>query len=98
VKIKFLLSIAAPPFCSKHLVTPQGWNYPPGKETSDMMDQQQVDLGAHPPYHPPPEGFRIPANPFSSDSGSDADSSMTSQTNMDNIDRNRNVTYVASLY
>ena len=35
--------------------------------------QYTVDLGAHPPYHPPPDGFRM-----SSDSSSDADSSMTS--------------------
>ena len=34
-----------------------------------------VDLGAHPPYHPPPEGYRGGGG---SDSSSDADSSMTS--------------------
>ena len=33
-----------------------------------------VDLGAHPPYHPAPEGFRFSG----SDSSSDADSIMTS--------------------
>ena len=58
-----------------------------------------VDLGGHPPYHQPPEGFRLPhgpstggmniregghqQGPFSSDSGSDADSSMTSTTTLE---------------
>ena len=64
-----------------------------------------VDLGAHPPYHPAPEGFRFSG----SDSSSDADSIMTSGSTSggsgsgstgvgsaglppDHVDRNRNVT------
>jgi uncharacterized membrane protein len=51
-----------------------------------------VDLGGHPPYHPPPDGFKMPSvtgqqqqtggnlAPFNSDSGSDADSSMTTSS------------------
>lgn len=55
-----------------------------------------MDLSAHPPYHLPPEGFKVPngsAN-LGSDSGSDGDASMTSATAMDiNImDTNRNIT------
>ena len=65
-----------------------------------------VDLGAHPPYHPAPEGFRFSG----SDSSSDADSIMTSGSGsgtgsgsgstgagssglpQDHVDRNRNIT------
>ena len=62
-----------------------------------------VDLSAHPPYHLPPEGFKVPngssAN-LGSDSGSDGDASMTSATAMDiNImDTNRNITWVANIF
>ena len=60
------------------------------------MPVHTVDLSAHPPYHLPPEGFKVPngsAN-LGSDSGSDGDASMTSATAMDiNImDTNRNIT------
>ena len=45
-------------------------------EDGGTMDHGEfsVDLGAHPPYHPAPEGFRFSG----SDSSSDADSIMTS--------------------
>ena len=93
-----LFCVAAPPYCSKHRVPGQGWNYPPIQGHVEEMEKEfSVDLGAHPPYHPAPEGFRL-----SSDSSSDADSSMTSSTTggssstmaaaPDLMDRNRNVT------
>ena len=89
-----LCSISAPPYCSKHKVPGQGWNYPPlpahqllarsteggevitSSEEAGAMEHGEfsVDLGAHPPYHPAPEGFRFSG----SDSSSDADSIMTS--------------------
>ena len=85
---------SAPPYCSKHRVPGQGWNYPPlsphqslarsteggevitSSEDVGAMERGEfnVDLGAHPPYHPAPEGFRFSG----SDSSSDADSIMTS--------------------
>ena len=104
---KCFFSIAlfsAPAYCSKHLVTPQGWNYPSSSGAAsapssaaasaagDPGMEYIVDLGGHPPYHQPPEGFRLPhgpstggmmvregghqQGPFSSDSGSDADLSL----------------------
>ena len=49
-----------------------------GEELDDVGTMERgefsVDLGAHPPYHPAPEGFRFSG----SDSSSDADSIMTS--------------------
>ena len=92
--ISMIFSITAPPYCSKHRVPGQGWNYPPlsphqllarGTESGEVITSSEdggamergeftVDLGAHPPYHPAPEGFRFSG----SDSSSDADSIMTS--------------------
>ena len=120
--------ISAPPYCSKHRVPGQGWNYPPlaphqqtqlltrsteegevipSLEDGNTMDHGEftVDLGAHPPYHPAPEGFRFSG----SDSSSDADSIMTSGSTSggsgsgstgagslglpnDNVDKNLNIT------
>ena len=90
----FRLHFPAPPYCSKHRVPSQNWNYPPtsvaGSAHTSNPDSMagtasnpggasgvdyMVDLGAHPPYHPPPEGYRGGGG---SDSSSDADSSMTS--------------------
>ncbi|XP_071744367.1 uncharacterized protein [Lepeophtheirus salmonis] len=84
----------SPPYCNKHQVrTNQGWNYP----KSNMGDTKYavVDFGAHPPYHPPPDSFRInQMNHNSSDSGSDGDASMASNNTsgeQNNImDRNSN--------
>ena len=91
------LCISAPPYCGPHNVTPQGWNYP---QTREEIQDYSVDLGGHPPYHQPPEGFKVPNGHLalvSSDSGSDGDASMTSATaveagNMNIIDTNRNIT------
>ena len=79
----------------------QGWNYPPTTSalvTSHSLPVHHVDLSAHPPYHLPPEGFKIPPGHLApgSDSGSE-DTSMTSATtieagNMNIIDTNRNIT------
>ena len=87
-----LLALAiAPAYCSKHRVTSQGWNYPAPRGEDTMEREFTADLSTQLPYHPPPEGFRM-----SSDSSSDADSSMTSSTTTDertnSIDRNRNIT------
>ena len=95
--------ISAPPYCGPHSVAPQGWNYPPPPTsavvTSHSLPVHTVDLSAHPPYHLPPEGFKIPAGHLAlgSDSGSDGDTSMTSATaveapNMNIMDTNRNIT------
>ena len=89
--------VSAPPYCGPHTVTPQGWNYP---QTAEGVQDYSVDLGGHPPYHQPPEGFKVPNGHLtlvSSDSGSDGDASMTSATaveagNMNIIDTNRNIT------
>jgi len=41
------------PYCSRHQVTCQGWNYPHNND-SDCL--HYVNFGAHPPYQPPPPG------------------------------------------
>lgn len=87
----------SPPYCGPHTVAQQGWNYP---QTREEIQDYSVDLGGHPPYHQPPEGFKVPNGHLalvSSDSGSDGDASMTSATaveagNMNIIDTNRNIT------
>ena len=50
--------IPAPPYCGPHTVSSQGWNYP-GQREAVEGEQYSVDLGAHPPYHQPPEGFKV---------------------------------------
>jgi hypothetical protein len=55
IKINENKNVSAPSYCGLHTVPPQGWNYP----GQDPAPAQQVDLGAHPPYHPPPEGFKV---------------------------------------
>jgi len=95
----------SPPYCSKHQVLAEGWNYPAsplrlphtdraapaGVPVPPSTSEYFVDLGGHPPYHTPPDGFRMPLvqqqgcpsaamPPFNSDSGSDADSSMTTSS------------------
>lgn len=65
-----------------------------------QSNEYMVDLGGHPPYHQPPEGLKMPSSnngavPFSSDSGSEAESSLTSSSataNVQEVDRNRNFT------
>lgn len=93
--LNFLLPVAssAPPYCSKHRVTSQGWNYPVPRGEDTMEREFMADLSIQLPYHAPPEGFRMSA----SDSSSDADSSMTSSSTTEDqrnnsIDRNRNIT------
>ena len=97
------MSFSAPPYCGPHSVAPQGWNYPAPAPatviTSHSLPVHTVDLSAHPPYHLPPEGFKIPNGHagLGSDSGSDGDASMTSATavetpNMNMMDSNRNIT------
>ena len=55
-----IFSCLAPPYCGDHTVTGQGWNYPTGGEGRDGGPlEHTVDLGAHPPYHPPPPGFKV---------------------------------------
>ena len=49
-----LILLSAPPYCGEHSVVGQGWNYPRGGEADNS-----VDLGAHPPYHQPPQGFKV---------------------------------------
>ena len=46
------------PYCSRHQVPCQGWNYPHNND-SDCL--HFVNFGAHPPYQPPPPGenFKI---------------------------------------
>ena len=90
-----VLASTAPPYCSKHRVTSQGWNYPVPRSGEDTMEREfMADFNLPLPYHAPPEGFRfaiflLRCNEFlinlaflrmSSDSSSDADSSMTSST------------------
>ena len=103
-----LYPFSAPPYCGPHSVAPQGWNYPSVPVTgptsavvsSHSLPVHTVDLSAHPPYHLPPEGFKIPTGhlQLGSDSGSDGDASMTSATtieagsNMNIMDSNRNIT------
>ena len=49
-------------------MAPQGWNYPSvpvsgptsAVVTSHSLPVHTVDLSAHPPYHLPPDGFKIP--------------------------------------
>jgi hypothetical protein len=41
------------PYCWRHQVTCQGWNYPDNND-SDCL--HFVNFGAHPPYQPPPPG------------------------------------------
>ena len=74
----------APSYCSKHRVTSQGWNYPVPRREDTMDREFTADLSIQLPYHAPPEGFRM-----SSDSSSDADSSMTSSTTTD--ERNNSI-------
>lgn len=104
IEDKYLLwqYLSAPPYCGPHSVAPQGWNYPAPTSavvTSHSLPVHHVDLSAHPPYHNPPEGFKIPNDHLGpgSDSGSDGDTSMTSATtmeahNMNIMDTNRNIT------
>ena len=102
MKTKYLLSnnISAPPYCGPHSVAPQGWNYPPATSavvTSHSLPVHHVDLSAHPPYHNPPEGFKIPNGHLGPGSDSGSDTSMTSATtieahNMNIMDTNRNIT------
>jgi hypothetical protein len=50
----------APPYCSKHRVTSQGWNYPAPSSASrgeDAMEREfTADLSTQLVYQPPPEG------------------------------------------
>ena len=91
-QIDLVLS-SAPPYCGPHTVSSQGWNYP-GGETETPANLHTVDLSAHPPYHLPPENFKIPNGHLGSDSGSDGDASMTSATDINMMDSNRNITWV----
>ena len=89
---------SAPPYCGPHAVSSQGWNYPGERgEKETPANIHTVDLSAHPPYHPPPENFKIPNGHIGSDSGSDGDASMTSATDVNMVDSNRNITWVTSM-
>ena len=71
----------------------QGGNYPGVEPPPDQpASLHTVDLSAHPPYHLPPENFKIPNGHLASDSGSDGDASMTSATDINMVDSNRNIT------
>ncbi len=62
-----ILLFSAPSYCGQHSVGTQGWNYPRQgqQQQQDPVDQAHtVDLGAHPPYHPPPQGLKVKIKSF----------------------------------